>query len=318
MRKPGISYFLALVASTFLMGSSFIAGKILLRSGFAPFPLLGWRFLLAATLTLPLVAAANQSPVAALFPRQLAIRHWMTVILIGLLQTTAVMGLVFQAMRTIPASTAAILLFSNPILVALLGRLFLSEPLSRLRALGLISGFTGVALAIGISGLDVQSIRMLTGELTALTAALCWALATIVTKRASVPMNTWVFNFWQMLIGGLSLLGAAYVEGEGWPAGLAPAGWGWFLWLAIPASTGAFGLWFVALRMGGATRTSGYLFLTPLFTVLLSSFILGSGLSWQQAFGGFLIGVGLWLVNREPVARRGERQHETLAEGQPW
>lgn len=298
MRKPGLGYFSALVASTFLMGSSFIAGKILLRSGFAPFPLLGWRFLLAATLTLPLVTITTQSTVATLFPRQLAIRHWMTVILIGLLQTMAVMGLVFQAMRTIPASTAAILLFSNPILVALLGRLFLGESLSRLRTLGLISGFAGVALAIGINGLEEQSIRVLTGELTALTAALCWALATIVTKRADVPMNTWAFNFWQMLIGGIALLGAAYVEGKGWPAGLAPEGWGWFLWLAIPASTGAFGLWFVALRIGGATRTSGYLFLTPLFTVLLSAFVLGSGLSWQQAVGGLLIGVGLWLVNR--------------------
>ena len=118
-----------------------------------------------------------------------------------------------------------------------------------------------------------------------------------------------------MLIGGLALLGVAYATGESWPAGLTLAGWGWFLWLAIPASTGSFGLWFVALRTGGATRTSGYLFLTPLFTALLSVPILGAGLSGRQAAGGALVGLGLWLVNREPSARHSER--EIRSEGQP-
>lgn len=316
MRKPSVGYFVALIASTFLMGSSFVAGKILLQAGFAPFPLLGWRFVLAATFTLPIVAADSRRVVAALLPRQLTIRHWMLVILIGLLQTAAVMGLAFLAMRTIPASTAAILLFSNPILVALLGRVFLSEPLSGLRALGLLSGFTGVALAIGVGGLGVQSAGMLAGELTALGSALCWAAATIVNKRAELPMSTWALSFWQMLIGGLALLGCAYAEGEGWPADLTPAGWGWFLWLAIPASTGSFGLWFVALRAGGATRTSGYLFLTPLFTVLLSALILGSNLSAWQAAGGILIGAGLWLVNRQP-SPPSDCQHQALSESQP-
>lgn len=312
-RKLGAAYFIALVTSTFLMGSSFVAGKILLRDGFAPLPLVGWRFVLAAVLTLPLVAAGGQQPLAPLFP-QLTIRQWVTVALIGLLQTAAVTGLLFLAMQTISASQAAILLFTNPILVALLGRIFLGEPLSGLRTIGLLSGFTGVALAIGISGPGRHSSGILNGEFIGLAAALCWAAATIVNKRANVPMNTWALSFWQMLIGGLALLCAAYAAGESWPADLPLAGWGWFLWLAIPASTGSFGLWFVALRAGGATRTSGYLFLTPLFTVLLSVPILGTGISGRQAAGGVLVGLGLWLVNREP-SRGSDR--EAISEGQP-
>jgi drug/metabolite transporter (DMT)-like permease len=101
-----------------------------------------------------------------------------------------------------------------------------------------------------------------------------------------------------MLIGALILLAMAYGQGEHWPAAVGPREWAWFLWLAIPGSAGSFGLWFLALRKGGATRSSGYLFLAPLFTVLLSDAILKTSLTWQQAAGGVLIGLSLWLVNR--------------------
>ena len=78
-----------------------------------------------------------------------------------------------------------------------------------------------------------------------------------------------------MLIGAIAILVIAYGTGEHWPRSVTPQQWGWFLWLAIPASTGAFGLWFAALAKGGAMRTSGFLFLSPSFTVILSYFILG-------------------------------------------
>src|SRR5882757_5282736 len=116
-------FFLILIASTFLMGSSFIAGKILIGAGFPPMLLVGWRFFVAALATLPLLLLDSQSPRAALIPAGMSLRDWALVMVIGLMQTTAVMGLLFLAMRTISASTAAILLFTNPIWVAVLGRL---------------------------------------------------------------------------------------------------------------------------------------------------------------------------------------------------
>jgi drug/metabolite transporter (DMT)-like permease len=69
---------------------------------------------------------------------------------------------------------------------------------------------------------------------------------------------------------------------------------------------------------GGATRTSGYLFLAPLFAVILSFVIMGSNLTWLQAGGSVMIGLALWLVNREVHPKTGrERKAEVLAEGEP-
>lgn len=304
-----------LLASTLLMGSSFVAGKILIAAGFPAILLVGWRFFVAALATLPLVLLEGR-PRAALFPPQAGLKDGALVVVIGLLQTGAVMGLLFAAMRTVSASTAAILIFTNPIWVALLGRVFLAEALTRARIAGLVLGFVGVVLAIGgKGGAGLQS--PMSGELLGLLSSFCWAIATVINKRANLPLGPWAVSFWQMLVGSSVLIGVAYALGEEWPVS-SVSDWGWFLWLAIPASTGSFGLWFIALRMGGATRTSGYLFLTPLFTVILSFFVLGADLSWVQAAGGMLIGLALWLVNRAaPFRTRREASAAAAAEGQP-
>ncbi|MFD0985745.1 DMT family transporter [Methyloligella solikamskensis] len=317
-RFAGLGFVVALIAATFLMGSSFIAAKILLNDGFPPIVLVGWRFVVAALATLPIIAFEPAGFTPSLVPGTLGLRETALIMLIGLLQTTAVLGLLFLAMVSISASTAAILLFTNPIWVAMLSRIFLGEELHGKRIAGHVLGVVGVALAMGAKPGELFEADALLGEFTALASALCWSCATILTKRARLPVSAWTLSFWQMLFGAILLLLIAYALGQHWPDETTPAQWGWFLWLAIPASTGSFGLWFLALSKGGATRASSYLFLAPFFTVVLSALILDAHLSWIEGLGGLLIGVALWLVNREgPAAKSRARMDEALAEGEP-
>ena len=302
LRGGNASFAAVLLASTFLMGSSFVAGKVLLWDGYPALLLVGWRFFVAALATLPLVLLED-SPRRALWPRGAGLREAVLIFLIGLLQTAAVMGLLFLAMNTISASTAAILLFTNPIWVALLGRLFLGEALPASRMAGLVLGFAGVGFAIGIGSDLLPGGGRVTGELIGLGSSLCWAIATLVTNRAGLPLGPWALNFWQMLAGSLVLIGLAYGLGQHWPVGTSLAQWGWFLWLAIPASTGSFGLWFMALERGSAATASSFLFLAPLFTVVLSFCVLDAPLTWHQGVGGCMIGVALWLANRNAHVR---------------
>ena len=293
------SFVATLVAATFLMGSSFVAGKILIDAGYPPMVLVGWRFIVAALATLPLAAWREGGLRQALLPAGL---HWRDVAIafaIGLFQTAGVMTLLFYAMRSISASSAAILLFTNPIWVALLGRVFLGDHLHAARIVGLVIGIVGVALALGgkISGIGF-------GEAIGLGSALSWTVSTIINKKTRTHFGVWALTFWQMLIGAIVVLAVAYASGQHWPAHTTPANWWWFFYLAVPASTGSFGLWFVALARGGATRTSSYLFLAPLFAVVCSYFVLRSSLSGIQFLGGALIGLSIWLVNREPARDR--------------
>jgi drug/metabolite transporter (DMT)-like permease len=260
----------------------------------------GWRFAVAALATLALVLVRGGAARDVLDLRPLGPRGVATLALIGLLQTGGVMSLLFLSMRSVSAATAAVLLFTNPIWVAVLGRVFLHERMREGAAAGLALGVAGTALAIGLgdsllAGREEVSLR---GELTGLGAALCWAVSTILHKRARLPVGAWKLSFWQMLVGSAAVLALAAATGEHWPAHTSASQWGWFLWLAVPASTGSFGLWYVALERGGAVRTSSYLFLAPLFAVLLSWIVLGTVLTPLQGLGAALIGLALWLVNR--------------------
>ncbi|SDA76735.1 EamA-like transporter family protein [Pseudomonas sp. NFACC15-1] len=293
-----LGFAVTILASTFLMGSSFVSGKILLEQGFDPLMLVGWRFFLAALATLPLVFMQGGSWRANLLPRHLDARQVLVIAIIGLTQTTAVMSLLFLAMRTVSASTAAILLFTNPVWVAVGNRLFFAQPLKANRLLGLVTGLIGVALAIGADFAKDPQPGAWIGVTLGLGAAVSWATATLIIKRNPVAVGTWTLSFWQLFIGALGALACALLAGEHWPDHLSIQQWGWFAWLAIPASTGSFGLWFVALKQADATSTSGWLFLAPMFAVLLSWAVLDIQLSAWQCLGGLLVAASIWLMNR--------------------
>jgi drug/metabolite transporter (DMT)-like permease len=159
------------------------------------------------------------------------------VVVIGLLQTAAVMGLLFVAMRSIPASTAAILLFTNPIWVAVLGHLFLGETLRGEGIVGLGVGVVGAHLAIGVRSDTLLGDASMTGEFLSLGSAVCWAIATVINNGAKLPFGAWTLIFWQMLIGALALLVIARATGEHWPVAVTATQWAWFLWLSCPSSS---------------------------------------------------------------------------------
>jgi drug/metabolite transporter (DMT)-like permease len=284
-----LRYFTTLVFSTFFMGSSFIASKILLRE-VPPFTLVGYRFILAALVMSPLMILTSQRDTIGWNKRNVPLA-----MVVGLLQTASTMGLLFVSMQYISAANAAILLATNPIWVAVINTIFFKEKLNTYQIIGFLLGITGVALAIGTVNVSGE----LRGTLLCTLGAFCWSLATTVAQRAKIPMNPWKLNFTQMLTGGIVLVFFSFLSGEKYDFHPTTAQVGWFLWLAIPSSVGSFGLWFLALQQRGATISSSYLFLAPMFTVLLSPLVFNTPLTIVQIIGFLCIASGIYLINRK-------------------
>jgi drug/metabolite transporter (DMT)-like permease len=285
-----------ILAATFLLGSTFPAGKLLLQHGNPPFLLAALRFL-TAPVSIVLATALLGAGARATFLPSLDRRQWATIAAIGLLQTSLCIGSLFLAMQRISPSAAALLLFTNPIWVAALGVFVLGQPLTRNRVAGLALGIVGVSFILAPAAAGKFDPI---GYAFGLLSSFGWAGATLLTKKARLPVSTWTLTLWQMLCGSLALFALSLIAGEHWSLAFQtvtdiPV----FAWLAIPGSAGAYGLWSIALRRTrDAGEVSAFLFLVPLFATVLSYCLLGSTLTAAQLIGGAAICCGLWTSTR--------------------
>ncbi|WP_324768055.1 DMT family transporter [Pokkaliibacter plantistimulans] len=279
------------VLATFLFGSSFPASKALLHD-MAPLWLVSLRFLTAALSLLPVVIWQWRR---GRLPRAMP---WGKLLLIGLLQTTGSMALLNLGLQTTLPATAAILMASNPLWVALLSWLLLRERIQWQVWSGSVLALAGVMLCLGITSLTAT---LSGGELLVLCGTWSWALATLAIRRFALPLDSWTLSFWQMLMGALALGLLALLSGQSFALPDSLSSWLTFGWLALPATTGAMVTWFMALAMGGAVYASGFLFLTPLFATLIGFALTRHLPAASTLLGGVLIGCGIYWAARRPV-----------------
>jgi drug/metabolite transporter (DMT)-like permease len=275
------------VLATSLMGSSFAVGKIGL-SYISPLLLVGIRFTMAG-LIMALLVRNKRLPAS--------FQDWTKLFIVGLFQTTGVMGCIFLSMRTIPSGETSILTFVNPLLVVILGTGFLGLKYRMSQWLGVLVGFVGVFVTLGFH------LQLTTGTWLGLGSALSWSIATVMVKKWGSQFDTWVMTAYQMLFGGLLLLLLSVVMES--PHYVINATSLWVvLYLAIMGSIVQFATWYYLLSRGDPGKTSAFLFLAPFFGVLSGWLILGEEIHRYVYLGGLCIFIGIFLVNWTTVSKK--------------
>ncbi|MCZ8518375.1 MULTISPECIES: DMT family transporter [Paenibacillus] len=290
---------LLVVLATSLMGSSFAIGKIGL-SYISPLLLVGIRFTMAG-LIMAVFVRTKRLPTS--------IQSWSKLFIIGLFQTTGVMGCIFLSMRTIPSGETSILTFVNPLLVVFLGTWFLGLKYRMTQWLGVFIGFAGVFLSLG------SHLQLTTGTWLGLGSALSWAIATILVKKWGSQFNSWVMSAYQMLFGGLLLLlFSVAMESPQLTTNLTSVSV--VLYLAILGSIVQFATWYYLLSHGDPGKTSAFLFLAPFFGVLSGFIIHNETIHSYVYLGGFCICIGIFLVNWTTYGKK-QQHHEEEGRLQP-
>ena len=112
---------------------------------------------------------------------------------IGLLQTAGTMGLLYIAMSLgVSSSMSAVLLFTNPLWLAVLAHFILKERLTMIKVVALVIGVIGVTICLG---LDRSLLGW--GACVALLGSLCWSCNTVVTKQFKFDKGAWVLTGWR-------------------------------------------------------------------------------------------------------------------------
>ena len=273
---------------TFLWSTSYVLVKIGLVD-IPPIPFAGLRYMLAFLFLLPIFF--RQGKAASLL--RLSKRDWMQLAILGLLFYAITQGTNFIGLSYLPTVTVSLLLSFTPVVVALLGILFLRErPLWRqwlgigLCLMGAFLYFYPLLLPNG------QSIGFTIVLIGVLANALSSILGREVNRSETIPPLT--VTVVSMGIGGLVLL-ASGIALQGLPK-LSLSNWVIILWLAVVNTAFAFTLWNQTLRTLSAMESTVINNTMLIQIAILAWLFLGEALSGQEILGMVVAGVGALLV----------------------
>ena len=195
-------------------------------------------------------------------------------------------------MQWIEASLAAIIASSMPLLVALLGWLFLGQRLSIIGVAGLGIGFLGVTLIMGFR-LNTGISEL--GLIYCVLGAVALSIATLAVRNTNSEGNLMVIVGYQMLIGGASLsifsiMLETYIIVFNWTLLVA------FVYTTLVPGLIATVIWFWLVNEIGAVKAATFHFLNPFFGVSIAAVVLGEPLGVSDYLGVFIVTIGILLV----------------------
>jgi drug/metabolite transporter (DMT)-like permease len=200
----------------------------------------------------------------------------------------------------LPASTAALILATEPIWIMCLGRLCCGERVTRGAWLGSAVALGGVAalagprvLAAGAGG------RVLAGLGLVMLGTMLFAAYTVVLRPVTEAYGARAATAASTAVGAvpyLALLPFALASHQ--LAHCPPSAWMDLVFLAVGSTVAGMLLWNIAVLRLGSSQAGLLLFLEPCVGVTGGVFLLGEHLSAAAAGGGALVMAGLVLAWR--------------------
>lgn len=253
----------ALVTLGALWGASFLFIRVAVPA-LGPFVLVGLRVGLAA-LVLTLFAVATG--------RALKLRgRWGPLLFVGIANTAVPFSLISASEVHLTASLAAILNSTTVLFTALVAAVWLGDPLTPKKIVGVLLGIFGVAVLVGWDPLPLSPIVLLSIA-AVLGASLCYGVGGVYTKRtfAGVPPLTLAVGQQTAAAGVMIPIALTDLPGETPSVAVALC----VLGLAVLSTAVAYLLFFHLISSAGPTATSTVTLIVPVFGLIFGVLFLG-------------------------------------------
>lgn len=286
-RKKEITGHLSALITIFIWGTTFISTKVLLED-FSPIEILFLRFTIGFVVLL------------TVYPHRMRIKDRKQELYFaaaGLCGITLYYLLENIALTYTFASNVGIVLSIAPFFTAIFAHFFLAGEKLRPQ---FFTGFGAAAAGIFLISFNGSSNLQLNplGDILAVTASMVWAAYSILTKKiSSFHYNTiqstrriffygLVFMIPALLIFGFKPDVSRMVQ---------PLNLFHILFLGLGASALCFVTWNFAVKLLGAVKTSVYIYIVPVITVVTSVIVLKETITGIGVFGILLTLTGLFL-----------------------
>jgi drug/metabolite transporter (DMT)-like permease len=227
--------------------------------------------------------------------------EWPRLMLAALFNVTAWHLLIGYGVTLVPAGHAAVLAYTMPLWVVVLGSAFFRQSLELTSVVGLALGLAGIVTLV-LPDLGTLSAAPV-GSGLILLGALAWAIGTLVQKHLDPRLSTLALTGWQLVLGSIPiLLLTPIVEGLHFPDVSARA-WLSGLYLTVVALVLCYFLWFKIISLLPAGRASISTLMVPALGVVSGTLFLDEPFGMREVLALAFIAAALFLVLMPPMRR---------------
>jgi len=275
----------------FLWASAFITSKIIVQDA-TPFASLTFRFVIVASIFALITLARREFKY--LTPRSVS-----EALATGVLFHGFYLGGVFYSVSVgLPAGISALIVSMQPVLTTALAGPLLGEVVLKRQWLGMLLGFVGTALVLG---LDVGAELPWAGVSAALVALLAVTAGTLWQKKLSGKLPLSINNTFQALSAAAFHCGVMLLV-EDYFIELTPSFIWAMSWQIVAVSFGAFTILMILIRTGSASKTAALFFLVPPVSVVLGWLMLDEVMTMTDVVGLMIASFGVFIATRTASA----------------
>lgn len=263
-----------------IWGSTYIVATQFLP-GFSPMTIAVLRVLPAGLL---LLVITRQVPAGI---------WWLRAFVLGALNFSIFMSMLFIAAYRLPGGVAATVLASQPLIAVVLASLVLARKIRPWSVAVAFIGLAGVALLVLTPSAKLDAVGVAAG----LAGAVSMALGNVLTRKWQPTVSLLAFTAWQLTAGGLLLVPIALLLESPVPL-LTGTNLLALVWLGLIGAAVTYILWFRGLGRLAPEVASPLLFLSPMTAVLFGWAFLGQALTLLQIAGVIFVLGSIWLSQR--------------------
>lgn len=285
-----------------IWGTTFISTKILLEY-FAPSEILFFRFLIGLVILI------------VVYPERLRIKdikQEITFAAAGLCGVCLYYMLENIALTYTMASNVGVIIGTAPFFTAVLSHIFIknSEKLNLKFYIGLLIAIAGICL-VSLHGAQIELNPI--GDILAVAASLVWAVYSLLTKKIGGFGYNTVQTTRRIFIYGIIFMIPALFIFDFHPdvqKFYEPECIFNILYLGVGASALCFVTWNYAVKVLGAVKTSVYIYMVPVITIVASAIVLKEKITLTAVAGAGLTIEGLLLSQGRVDFKRGKKKNE--------
>lgn len=284
-----IKFHIIAILTVLVWGGTFVNSKVLILNGMSPEEIFMVRFVIAY-LCIWMISPKK------LWCKSVKDEAWM--LLLGITGGSFYFVSENMAVGISYVNNVSFIVCTAPLITTVLAILLFKEVKATWTLItGSLLALAGVGIVI-FNGHFVLKLNPL-GDMLALCAAISWAIYSLLMKGISkrygaVMITRKVFGY-----GILTMLPTFIIKPWHFPLdGFTHVEvWGNLLFLGFVASFLCFLLWSWAIQRIGALKTSNYVYLNPVTTVVASALVLNEKMTWMAIAGSAMILAGVYLAN---------------------